>query len=140
MSGANTSGTAFISMATSTRAGGLHCEQLIGAILPAGVWSNALPRDSTSAYSAVVASELEVDAQGLFTGRFVEPLCLGNGKIVRARRFAEEHGFTLAEAAFYTDSYTDLPLLEVVAEPVIVNPDPRLERLAKKRGWRIEEW
>jgi len=88
----------------------------------------------------VVASELEVGAQGLFTGRFVEPLCLGDGKIVRAQRLAEAEGFDLAEATFYTDSFTDVPLLEVVAEPVIVNPDPRLGRLAKKRGWRIETW
>jgi HAD superfamily hydrolase (TIGR01490 family) len=88
----------------------------------------------------VVSSELEVDSQGIFTGRFVEPLCYGNGKIVRTRRLAEEHGFTLEESTFYSDSYTDLPLLEAVAEPVIVNPDPRLERLARKRGWRIEAW
>ena len=88
----------------------------------------------------VVASELEVGPQGLFTGRFVEPLCLGDGKIVRARRLAEAEGFELSEATFYSDSFTDLPLLELVAEPVIVNPDPRLERLAKKRSWRIERW
>ena len=88
----------------------------------------------------VVASELEVGPQGLFTGRFVDPLCLGDGKIVRARRLAEAEGFELSEATFYSDSFTDLPLLELVAEPVIVNPDPRLERLAKKRGWRIERW
>lgn len=88
----------------------------------------------------VVASELEVDPNGLFTGRFVDPLCYGKGKIVRATRLAEEHGFVLGESTFYSDSYTDLPLLEAVAEPVIVNPDPRLERVARKRGWRIEAW
>jgi HAD superfamily hydrolase (TIGR01490 family) len=88
----------------------------------------------------VVASELEVDERGIFTGRFVEPLCYGDGKIVRAKRLAEEHGFVLEESTFYSDSYTDLPLLEAVAEPIIVNPDPRLERVAKKRGWRIEAW
>lgn len=88
----------------------------------------------------VVASELEVGPQGLFTGRFVDPLCLGDGKIVRARRLAEAEGFELSEATFYSDSFTDLPLLELVAEPVIVNPDPRLERIAKKRSWRIERW
>jgi HAD superfamily hydrolase (TIGR01490 family) len=88
----------------------------------------------------VVASELEVAADGSFTGRFVEPLCYGAGKIVRASRLAEQHGFALEEATFYSDSYTDLPLLEAVAEPVIVNPDPRLERHAKKKGWRIEAW
>ncbi len=88
----------------------------------------------------VVASELEVDAQGIFTGKFIEPLCYGDGKIVRTKRLAEEHGFALEESTFYSDSFTDLPLLEAVAEPVIINPDPRLERIAKKRGWRIEAW
>lgn len=88
----------------------------------------------------VVSSELEVDARGIFTGKFVEPLCYGNGKIVRARRLAEEHGFVLEESTFYSDSFTDLPLLEAVAEPIVVNPDPRLGRIAKKRGWRIETW
>lgn len=88
----------------------------------------------------VVASELEVDQDGIFTGRFVAPLCLGDGKIVRARELAQQHGFTLADATFYSDSYTDLPLLEAVREPIVVNPDPRLRRLAKKRGWRIELW
>lgn len=88
----------------------------------------------------VVASELEVATDGSFTGKFVEPLCYGTGKIVRAQRLAQEHGFTLGESTFYSDSFTDLPLLEAVAEPVIVNPDPRLERLARKRGWRIESW
>lgn len=88
----------------------------------------------------VVSSELEVDDRGIFTGKFLEPLCYGTGKIVRTKRLAEEHGFSLDEATFYSDSYTDLPLLEAVAEPVIVNPDPRLERIAKKRGWRIETW
>ena len=88
----------------------------------------------------VVASELEVATDGSFTGKFVAPLCYGTGKIVRAERLAQEHGFTLAESTFYSDSFTDLPLLEVVAEPVIVNPDPRLARVAKTRGWRIESW
>jgi HAD superfamily hydrolase (TIGR01490 family) len=88
----------------------------------------------------VVASELEVDRDGCFTGRFIEPLCYGEGKITRARALAARLGFCLEEATFYSDSLTDLPLLEHVAEPVIVNPDPRLARVAKKRGWRVEAW
>jgi HAD superfamily hydrolase (TIGR01490 family) len=88
----------------------------------------------------LVASELEVDASGHFTGRFVEPLCIGHGKVERAKRLALELGFSLSDATFYSDSYTDLPLLELVAEPVAVNPDPRLRRVAAKRGWRIETW
>lgn len=89
----------------------------------------------------VVASELEIDGStGLFTGRAVKPLCLGNGKLKRAEALAERLGFVLHEATFYTDSISDLPLLERVAEPIVVNPDPRLLRVAKRRGWPIERW
>lgn len=88
----------------------------------------------------VVSSELEVDPRGAFTGRIVEPLCYGVGKVERASRLADELGFDLSKATFYSDSYTDLPLLEKVDEPVVVNPDPRLKRLATKRGWPIQIW
>jgi HAD superfamily hydrolase (TIGR01490 family) len=87
----------------------------------------------------VVASELEVEDH-VFTGRPVEPLCYGEGKIVRTTKLAREHGFTLEEATFYSDSYTDLPLLAAVGFPVVVNPDPRLAREAKKRKWPVERW
>jgi phosphoserine phosphatase len=87
-----------------------------------------------------VASELEIDDQGIFTGRFVPPLAIGEGKVVRAERFASEMGIALEEATFYSDSFTDLPLLERVKVPVVVNPDLRLRRAALRRGWRIERW
>lgn len=88
----------------------------------------------------VVASELEIDETGQFTGRAVKPLCLGTGKLRRAEALAEKLGFALSEATFYTDSISDLPLLERVAEPIVINPDPRLSRTAKRRGWPIERW
>ncbi len=88
----------------------------------------------------LVTSELEVDDEGRFTGRFVPPLCYAEGKITRIRSLSREQGFSLSEATFYSDSYTDLPLLERVAEPVCVNPDFRLRRVARARGWRIARW
>jgi HAD superfamily hydrolase (TIGR01490 family) len=88
----------------------------------------------------LVSSELEVDASGRFTGRPDGPLCFGSGKLERAACFAEAHGFRLEDATFYSDSISDLPLLERVAEPVAVNPDPRLRREAARRGWRTEIW
>jgi phosphoserine phosphatase len=88
----------------------------------------------------VVSSVFEVDAHGNFTGRPEEPLCFREGKLARARQLAARLGKKLDRAVFYTDSVTDLPLLEVVAEPVVVNPDRRLRTLAHKRGWRIERW
>ena len=88
----------------------------------------------------VVATELECDARGVFTGRYVPPLCYGAGKIARSERLGAAHGFSLDDAVFYSDSISDVPLFERVREPVVVNPDPRLSRLAKKRGWRVERW
>jgi len=88
----------------------------------------------------VVTSELEVGPDGRFTGKLVDPLCYGEGKVTRARRLADTLGFRLEEATFYSDSLTDLPLLERVRTPVAVNPDPRLSRLARRRGWRVERW
>ena len=88
----------------------------------------------------VVATELAVDAEGLLTGEIVDPLCYGHGKVVRSARLAEALGFELAESIFYSDSITDLPLLEAVRTPVVVWPDRRLLRLARRRGWAVENW
>lgn len=87
----------------------------------------------------VVCTTLEVD-DGRFTGNVVKPLCYGSGKITLAERLAAELGFSLRDATFYSDSITDLPLLDHVATPVVVNPDARLRHAARRRGWRIETW
>ncbi len=88
----------------------------------------------------VVCTELAVDTDGRFTGEITPPLCYGSGKVERSERVAREHGFTLEDAIFYSDSITDLPLLERVKTPVAVNPDARLRRIARQRGWRVERW
>jgi phosphoserine phosphatase len=87
----------------------------------------------------IVCTRLEVTA-GLFTGKVHKPLAYGDGKVVLTEQLAAQLGFAIADAAFYTDSITDLPLLERVRQPVAVNPDPRLRRIAAKRGWPIEIW
>jgi HAD superfamily hydrolase (TIGR01490 family) len=79
-----------------------------------------------------------VSKDGRLTGELVPPACYGPGKVVWAERFAAEYDVDLSASFFYTDSISDLPLLERVAHPVAVNPDPRLLRLARKRGWPIE--
>ncbi len=71
---------------------------------------------------------------GAFTGRPLEPLCYGPGKRTLAAAYAAERDVDLADCAFYTDSYSDLPVMEVVGRPVAVNADPRLKRLAHQRG------
>jgi HAD superfamily hydrolase (TIGR01490 family) len=74
---------------------------------------------------------------GRFTGDLVPPVCYGAGKIHWVERLADRFGVDLARSYFYTDSITDLPLLERVGEPRVVNPDPRLRRLAAQRGWPV---
>jgi HAD superfamily hydrolase (TIGR01490 family) len=88
----------------------------------------------------VVCTELEVDDSGCFTGNVRQPMCYGPGKIDHALSIAEREGFDLDDAIFYSDSITDLPLLERVKTPVAVNPDTRLKRIAVRRGWQIERW
>ncbi len=84
----------------------------------------------------VLATRLEVQ-DGHFTGRLVEPACYGKGKVYWAERYATERGIDLSRSYFYTDSVSDLPLLERVGHPVAVNPDWRLRRIARARGWPI---
>jgi HAD superfamily hydrolase (TIGR01490 family) len=74
---------------------------------------------------------------GQLTGRVIPPVCYGKGKVIWAERFAAEYGVDLDSSHFYTDSISDLPLLERVAHPVAVNPDVRLARLAARRSWKV---
>jgi phosphoserine phosphatase len=64
-------------------------------------------------------------------------VCYGRGKAYWAERFAAEHGVDLTRSYFYTDSITDLPVLDRVGHPRVVHPDPRLRRLAQRRGWQV---
>ncbi len=81
-------------------------------------------------------TRLEVE-DGRFTGRVVEPICFEEGKIYWIQHFIERHGIDLAKSFFYTDSITDLPLLDLVGHPVAVNPDPLLYRTAVRRRWPV---
>ncbi len=77
---------------------------------------------------------------GVFTGRALGGLCFGPGKLDHAQALADRLGERLADSTFYTDSASDLAVMEVVGTPVAVNPDPTLARIAQKRGWRVEDW
>lgn len=117
------------------RAAGDHLAIVTGATPYA-----AGPLARELAIEHLVCSELEIDARGCLTGRPQDPLCYGAGKLKRTERLAAELGFELRDAVFYSDSITDLPLLERVGTPVAVCPDRRLRSVARARGWRIEEW
>jgi HAD superfamily hydrolase (TIGR01490 family) len=76
---------------------------------------------------------------GLFTGG-IETLCYGKAKITVAEEWANRQGIDLSSSWFYSDSITDLPMLERVGHPRVVQPDARLARRARKRGWPVLDW
>jgi HAD superfamily hydrolase (TIGR01490 family) len=84
----------------------------------------------------LVASELEF-VDDIATGGIVNGPAFGEEKLNRARALIRRLGLSGADCAFYSDSVHDLPLLEAVARPVAVNPDRRLKRIARRRGWEI---
>lgn len=89
---------------------------------------------------AVLCNRFEVDGNGLHTGRALGTICFGEGKRVCAESYAREAGVALSACTFYTDSFSDLPVMEVVGRPVAVHPDHRLRRHARKRGWPVVDW
>ena len=88
----------------------------------------------------ILCNRFEIDEKGLHTGRPLGHICFGPGKLVHAREFAQKVGGDLKDASFYTDSYSDLPVMVAVGNPVAVNPDQRLRREAGRRGWRVVDW
>ncbi len=84
-----------------------------------------------------IGTRYEVDADGNYTGELDGGLTYGEGKVAPMRSFAEGHGIDLGASWAYSDSASDLPMLELVGNPVAVNPDAELTRIAKERGWRV---
>ena len=82
----------------------------------------------------LIATELTVAEDGTFTGE-VPFFCKGAAKVEGLRDLAGRHGYELESSFAYTDSATDLPLLEAVGHPVPVNPDKALKKEAAAREW-----
>jgi len=102
--------------------------------------TNFAARAAAEAYGMddIVSTELEV-VDGVLSGR-IQQLALGDDKARACERWAERSDVDLADATFYTDSITDLALLERVGDPVAVHPDRPLRREALARQWRIVDW
>ena len=83
----------------------------------------------------VVATRMEV-RDGRYTGE-IAFYAYGENKAAEVRRLAAEQGFDLAQSYAYSDSMTDLPMLESVGHSAVVNPDRSLRRLAGERGWDV---
>jgi HAD superfamily hydrolase (TIGR01490 family) len=84
----------------------------------------------------VIATRLEF-ADGRCTGRLAGRALFRGEKLRAVLAFIGDAGADPRACSFHSDSIYDLPLLEAVGEPVAVNPDFRLRRIAARRGWRI---
>jgi HAD superfamily hydrolase (TIGR01490 family) len=89
---------------------------------------------------AYLANDILTDTEGRITGEVRRPLCYGQGKVIRAEAWAQRARVSLERAWFYSDSISDLPLLERVGTPVAVHPDLQLRRVAKRRSWQVADW
>src|SRR5690606_39557681 len=77
-----------------------------------------------------------VDLRGRYAGHRAF-YAYGLGKAEAIRAMADRVGIDLAESFAYSDSITDLPMLEAVGHPVAVNPDRELRAIAEERDWQI---
>lgn len=109
------------------------------ALLSSGTRFSIEPLAERLGVEHVLCTRLE-EQRGILTGKHLAPACAGPGKVVLAERFAAQHGIDLSRSYFYTDSFSDLPMLERVGRPQVISPDPRLHRRARARGWPIEHW
>jgi HAD superfamily hydrolase (TIGR01490 family) len=86
----------------------------------------------------VIGTQVAIE-DGQYTGEILF-YAYGPNKAEAMRTLAEERGYDLAESFAYSDSHTDLPMLEVVGNPFAVNPDTELRKIAAERDWPIVDF
>ncbi|MCL3778746.1 MULTISPECIES: HAD family hydrolase [unclassified Actinomyces] len=108
-------------------------------IVSASTEETVLPIARLVGADRAVASRMEVDAEGRFTGR-VERSLMHGAKVPALEADAVEHGIDLSSSWAYSDSVSDLPMLQAVGHPVAVNPDRDLRRHATEAGWPVRDF
>ena len=89
--------------------------------------------------SGVIATRARVGRDDRYTGE-LEFYAYGEQKAQAIRELADRAGLDLSGSYAYSDSMTDVPMLEVVGHPVAVNPDKELRHVAEERGWEIRDF
>ena len=85
--------------------------------------------------SELIATEFEIENNS-FTGRVTDIPCFREGKLKKVEKWVHENNFDLSEATFYSDSFNDLPLLEKVKYPIVVDGDDKLREIGKNNNWK----
>ena len=96
----------------------------------------------TFGIDGVIATEMEKDADGAYTGRVDDNVIAGEEKLKAATKWADEHlgpnSWVIAYA--YGDHHSDRALLSAANQPFAVSPDRALKRTANRRGWPVLDW
>jgi len=87
----------------------------------------------------LLATEPEIKA-GRYTGGVSGIPCFQSGKVDKLMPWLQKNEETLTGSTFYSDSHNDLPLLELVDNPMAVNADKILTQIAEKKGWEVLNW
>jgi HAD superfamily hydrolase (TIGR01490 family) len=87
----------------------------------------------------ILCTEL-VEEQGAFTGALKAGSLTGARKAKVLKDFARRHQISLPVSHAYADSLDDVPMLDCVGHPVVINPERRLRKLASDRGWIVKYW
>jgi HAD superfamily hydrolase (TIGR01490 family) len=80
------------------------------------------------------------DVDGVYTGRLVGDLLHGRAKAAAVQALASDEGLDLDLCSAYSDSYNDLPMLSLVGNPFVINPDAKLRTYARARDWPIRDF
>jgi HAD superfamily hydrolase (TIGR01490 family) len=86
-----------------------------------------------------LGTESEI-VDGRYTGQLAAPFCYGEGKAEHIRKLAADRGYDLGLCYSYSDSASDLPMMQLVGNPVAVNPDRPMMAVAHRRGWPVVEF
>ena len=87
----------------------------------------------------MICTDIEV-VDGIFSGLPKSKFCYKEEKLFQAIKYCKQHGFSLADAYFYSDSTEDISLLEKVGNPVCVSPEPALVKIAQQKKWPVSIW
>jgi HAD superfamily hydrolase (TIGR01490 family) len=109
------------------------------AILSSAISSICIPVGRYLGIEDIICTELET-TEGIMTGNPVGNFCFGDEKRIRLISFCEKNDLDPAQAWYYSDSISDLPVFEAVGHPVCVSPDKKLRRIAVGKGWTIFDW
>jgi HAD superfamily hydrolase (TIGR01490 family) len=77
---------------------------------------------------------------GVYTGRLVGEMLHGPEKAVAVAALAQREGLDLARCSAYSDSHNDVPMLSLVGDPCVINPDAKLREHARANGWRVRDY